>query len=100
MLTLPERQEDDWLDGEEFEDRIERPQEILGTKVEEEKGVEGQRDWDVVDQGYVQVALVRVPISVLVEVVGLQPDGHERHQRLHDAKLQRRLKTRIWFMIF
>ena len=85
--TLPEGQEDDRLDGEELEDRVERPQEVLGAEVEEEQGVECERDGDVVDQGDVEVAFGRVPVAVLVETVGLEPDGHEGHDRLDDTKL-------------
>jgi hypothetical protein len=54
---LPEREEDDGLDGEEFENRIVGPQEILRGEVEDDQGVQGQRDAHVVDDGHVQVAL-------------------------------------------
>lgn len=56
--TLPEREEDDGLDGEELEDRLEGLQELPGGQVEKEQGVEGQADRDVVDQGDVEVAAV------------------------------------------
>ena len=42
--TLPEREENDRLDGEELDDRVEGPEELLGGEVEEEQGVEGSRD--------------------------------------------------------
>ena len=32
-----------------------------------------------------------LPVSVLVEVVALEPDDDEGHDRLHHAELQRRL---------
>ncbi len=54
---LPEREEDDGLDGEEFENRIVGPQEILRGEIEDDQGVQGQRDAHVVDDGHVQVAL-------------------------------------------
>jgi hypothetical protein len=54
---LPEGEEDDGLDGEEFENRIVGPQEILSCEVEDDQGVQGQRDAHVVDDGHVQVAL-------------------------------------------
>lgn len=56
--TLPEREEDDGLDGEELEDRLEGLQELPGGEVEKEQGVEGQADGDIVDQGDVEVAAV------------------------------------------
>ena len=37
--TLPEREENDRLDGEELDDRVEGPEELLGGEVEEEQGV-------------------------------------------------------------
>lgn len=56
--TLPEREEDDRLDGEELEDRLEGLQELPGGEVEKEQGVEGQADGDIVDEGDVEVATV------------------------------------------
>lgn len=56
--TLPEREEDDGLDGEELEDGLEGLQELPGGEVEKEQGVEGQADGDVVDEGEVEVATV------------------------------------------
>lgn len=56
--TLPEREEDDCLDGEELEDRLKGLQELPGGEVEKEQGVEGQADGDIVDEGDVEVAAV------------------------------------------
>lgn len=56
--TLPEGEEDDGLDGEEFEDGFKGLQELPGGEVEEEQGVESQADGDVVDEGDVEVAAV------------------------------------------
>lgn len=53
--TLPEREEDDGFDGEEFEDRFKRSQKVTGCEVEEEEGIESQTDRDVVDDGDVKV---------------------------------------------
>ena len=54
--TLPEREEDDGLDGEEFEDGLKGLQQLPGGRVEEEQGVQRQADRGVVDEGDVQVA--------------------------------------------
>lgn len=56
--ALPEGQEDDRLDGEELEHRLVRPQQVAGGEEEEEEGVEGQADGEVVDDGDVQVSSV------------------------------------------
>ena len=87
-FTLPEWQEDDRLNREELQNGIKGSEKVLGAEVEEEECVEGQRNGHVVDEGDVEVTLVRVPIAVLVETVGLQPDRDERHDRLHDAELK------------
>lgn len=54
-LTLPEGEEDDGLDHEELEDGAVGTEQLPRGKVEEEEGVEGQADGDVVDDGDVQV---------------------------------------------
>lgn len=56
--TLPEGQEDDRLDGEEFEHRLVRPEQVTGCKEEEEESVESQADGEVVDDGDVQVSSI------------------------------------------
>lgn len=56
--TLPEGEEDDSLDGDELEDWLERTQQIHGGEVEEEKGIKGQADREVVDDGDVEVSTV------------------------------------------
>lgn len=56
--TLPEREEDDGLDGEELEDRLEGLQKLPGGEVEKEQGVESQADGGVVDEGDVEIAAV------------------------------------------
>lgn len=50
-LTLPEGQEDDRFDGEEFEHRLVRPEQVACCEEEEEEGVERQADGEVVDDG-------------------------------------------------
>lgn len=55
-LTLPEGEEDDRLDHEELEDGAVGAEQFASGKVEEEEGVEGQADRDVVDDGHVEVA--------------------------------------------
>lgn len=56
--TLPEGQEDDRLDGEEFEHRLVRPEQVTGCKEEEEESVESQTDGEVVDDGDVKVSSI------------------------------------------
>ena len=53
--TLPERQEDDGLDGKKLEDRIVRPEKILSGKVEEKQSVQRKTDTDVVHHRNVQI---------------------------------------------
>lgn len=67
-LTLPEGEEDDRLDHEELEHGAVGDQQLPGGKVEEEEGVEGEADRDIVDDGHVEVA------------TGHTGDGRERHQ--------------------
>lgn len=55
-LTLPKGKKDDRLDHEELEDGAIRAEQLPGGKVEEEEGIEGQADGDVVDDGHVEVA--------------------------------------------
>ena len=62
---LPEGEEDEGLDVEEFEYRVVRPQQVLGGKVEDDQGVQGQRDARIVDDSHVQVALREVQEPLL-----------------------------------
>ena len=64
---------------------------IPGGEVEEEERVECERDRGVVDQGDVEVRLAGVPVAVVVEAVGLKPDGDDGHHWLHDAELKHKL---------
>jgi len=57
-LTLPEGQEDDRFNGEKFEHRFERSEQVTGGEEEEEEGVEGQADGEVVDDCDVQVSSI------------------------------------------
>lgn len=63
---MPERQEDDGLDGEELEHRIEWLEHLPCGAEEQEQPVESERDREVVHDRYVQVAAVRAPVSVVV----------------------------------
>lgn len=56
---MPEREEDDTLNGEELEYRVVRLEYMLSSEVEEEESVEGERDGHVVDDGYVQISALR-----------------------------------------
>ncbi len=67
---------------------------IPGREVEEEESVEGKSDGCVVDEGDVQVGLARVPVAVVVEAVRLKPDRDDRHGRLDDAELNKKVKCR------
>ena len=58
ILALPEREEDDGLDGEELEDWVVRTEELACCLVEHEEGVECQTDADVVDDRDVEVPTV------------------------------------------
>lgn len=64
--TLPEGEEDDRLDHKELEHGAVGDQQLTGGKVEEEEGIEGQADRDIVDDGHVEVA------------TGHTADGRER----------------------
>lgn len=52
-LTLPEGQEDDRLDHEEFKDRAVGTEQFPGGEVEEEEGVESQTDRNVVNDCHI-----------------------------------------------
>lgn len=56
VLTLPEREKDNWLDHEELEHGVVWDKQFTCGKVEEEESVEWQTDGDVVDNSHVQVA--------------------------------------------
>lgn len=56
--TLPEGEEDDGLDCDELEDWLKWAQQVHGGKVEEEKGIKGKADREVVDDGDVEVSTV------------------------------------------
>lgn len=55
LLTLPEGEEDDRFDHKELEHGPVGAEEVSGGKVEQEEGVEGQADGDVVDDSHIQV---------------------------------------------
>ena len=63
---MPEGEKDDRLDRKELESWVIRSQELLGGRVEEEEGEEGDRDADVVDQGGVEVALGHLPSALVI----------------------------------
>lgn len=53
---MPKGEEDDSLDGEKLQDWLERSQKLHGGEVEEEQGIEGQADREVVDDGNIKVS--------------------------------------------
>lgn len=65
---MPVGEEDHTLHGEELEDRLVRPQKVLGGKVEQEEGVEGNGDAEVVDKGDIDVGIPWRPVAIFVEV--------------------------------
>lgn len=71
---MPEGEKDDRLDREELESWIIGSQELLGGRVEEEEGEEGDRDADVVDQGGVEIALRHLPSALVVFAPSLRKD--------------------------
>lgn len=52
---MPEGEEDDRFDHEELEHGPVGTEEVSGGKVEQEEGVEGQADGDVVDDSHIQI---------------------------------------------
>lgn len=91
MLTLPEGQENHRLHRAELQHRIVRCQQITRRKVEQIQAVQGQRHRNIVHRCDVDVAVVVAPVAVVVVAQILQNDDDERHQRLDQAELQRRL---------
>jgi len=85
---LPEGEKDDRLDREELESWIIGSQELLGGRVEEEEGEEGDRDADVVDQGGVEIALRHLPSALVVFAPSLQDDDNDAEDRLEKAELE------------
>lgn len=83
MRTLPEREEDDALDGRELEERREGLEEVGGRVVEEEQRVERERDGEVVHERDVEVAARRREVAVRVEAHALQDHRHDREHHLH-----------------
>lgn len=88
---LPEGQEDDGFNCEEFEHRFVRPEQVTCCEEEEEKSVEGQTDREVVDDCDVQVSSIHIEISVMIFAKGLQDDGDGCHDGFDDAELESRL---------
>lgn len=74
LPTLPEGEEYYTFDGEKLEHRIIGLEYVFSGKVEEEKCVEGQRYWDVVYYGDVQVSFLWPAI---------QYDSHCYHNYYH-----------------
>lgn len=79
VLTLPERQKDDGLDGEELEYWIEGLEHFPGGAEEEEETVEGETDREVVHDGDVQIAAVGTPVAIMVMSGGLEKEKLKPH---------------------
>jgi hypothetical protein len=67
LLTLPEGQENDGLDGAELEDRVEGSEKITRSVVKEEQAVQSQTDGNVVDHCDVDVTLGQAEIKSPVQ---------------------------------
>ncbi len=66
--TLPEGEEDDGLDGEELDDRVEGSEQVPGGEVEQKQGVQSHRN--AAQQSRLQLKTPSHMISVL------NPDPH------------------------
>lgn len=86
---MPETEENHWLDGAEFQDGLERRQQVARRKIEEIKSVQSQRHGHIVDDCYVDVAGVCAPVAVMIMSTWLQENDDECHDRLNKAELQR-----------
>lgn len=86
--ALPEREEDDGLDGEELEHGVERLEHLTGGTEEQEQPVERQTDGEVVHDRDVQVAAVGAPVAVMVVPCRLQEYNNEGADRLDETELQ------------
>jgi len=65
LPTLPEREKDDGLDRQKLHLWVICTEQFFGGDVEEEQSVQSQRDANVVDYRYVQVAMMR-PASISI----------------------------------
>lgn len=54
-LTLPEGQENDRLDHEEFEDGAVGTEQLTCSEVKEEEGIQCQADWYIVNYGHIEI---------------------------------------------
>lgn len=52
---MPKGKKDDWFNHEKFEHGAVGAEQVSGGEVEEEESVQGQADWDIVDDGHVQI---------------------------------------------
>lgn len=86
--SLPERQENDTLDSEEFENRTIRAEKITGGGVEQEHSVESKRDGDIVDESDVDVSLVEAPVSVFVFSNCGEHQRDDSHDWFDEAELE------------
>lgn len=71
-ITLPEREEDDGLNGEELEHRVEGLEHLARGAQEQEQAVQRQAHGEVVHDRDVDVAAVGAPVAVVVVAGGLE----------------------------
>ena len=84
---MPEGQKDHRFDADKLQCWVIRSQHLLCSPVEQEQGVQGDGDAEVIDDGDGKVSGT-VPVSVLIQTVGLEDDHNEGHDRLDEAELE------------
>ena len=84
---LPKGQKDDRFNTDELQGWVIGAQHFLGSPVEQEQGVQGDGDAQVVDHGDGKVSGA-VPVTVLIQTVRLEDDHDQRHDWLDEAELE------------
>ena len=85
--SLPKGQKDDRFDTDKLQRWVIRAQHLLCSPVEQEQGVQGDGDAEVVDHGDGKVSGT-VPVTILIKTVRLEDDHDERHDRFDEAELE------------
>ena len=85
--SLPKGQKDHRFDTDKLQCWVIRSQHLLCSPVEQEQGVQGDGDAEVIDDGDGKVSRT-VPVSVLIQTVRLEDDHDEGHDRLDEAELK------------
>ena len=85
--SLPKGQKDDRFNTDELQGWVIGAQHLLCSPVEQEQGVQGDGDAQVVDHGDGKVSGA-VPVTVLIQTVSLEDDHDQRHDWLDEAELE------------